>query len=168
MWKQGLDALFFEHCNVQKWSISCRNLALSFIPQAGHDPSPCIDLSSPLERERLSPSAIKAFFNIMERWKTSEAVGRALLGGVSRGRYHSLKKGRGKLDQDELTRVSLLVGVFKALHILHSEKLADAWMSLPNRNRIFGGGSPLDYLVHGGLPAFLNVRRLLDARREGV
>jgi hypothetical protein len=68
---------------------------------------------------------------------------------------------------DRLTRVSLLIGIFKALHVLYSEALADRWILMPNTNRLFGGASPLDYMLRGGLPAMLTVRRLLDARRAG-
>jgi hypothetical protein len=72
------------------------------------------------------------------------------------------------LDQDELQRVSFLVGIFKALNILFGEELADVWAHLPNQNRIFGGAPPLAYMIRGGLPAFQTVRRLLDARRGGL
>ena len=72
------------------------------------------------------------------------------------------------LAADTLLRISYLVGIFKALHILHSEALADEWVRLPNTNRIFGGQTPLAYLLRGGLPAMQTVRRLLDARRGGV
>jgi len=41
-------------------------------------------------------------------------------------------------------------------------------VQLPNRNRIFGGGTPLDYMIKGGAPAMQIVRRLLDARRGGL
>jgi len=71
------------------------------------------------------------------------------------------------LDVDRLTRISLLIGIFKALHVLHSEALADRWVQLPNTNRIFRGASPLDYMMRGGLPAIHAVRRLVDARRAG-
>jgi hypothetical protein len=72
------------------------------------------------------------------------------------------------LDADTLTRISYLVGIFKALNILYSEALADAWMQRPNSNRIFGGQAPLAYLIKGGLPAMQIVRRLVDARRGGM
>ena len=72
------------------------------------------------------------------------------------------------LDADTLLRISYLIGIFKALHILHSEPLADEWIRLPNANRIFAGRSPLAYMLAGGLPAIETVRRLLDARRGGV
>jgi hypothetical protein len=39
---------------------------------------------------------------------------------------------------------------------------------MPNKNSIFGGGTPLDYMMRGGLLAFQAVRRLLDARRGGA
>ena len=71
------------------------------------------------------------------------------------------------LDQDALTRISLLVGIFKALNILYSPALADAWISLPNRNAMFRGESPLAYMIQRGQPGMVHVRQLLDARRGG-
>jgi hypothetical protein len=91
-----------------------------------------------------------------------------LLGGISNGAYYELKKaGARVLDQDRLTRISLLTGVFKALNILYSKKLADRWVALPNTNPMFGGETPLAYMIKGGVPAVLRVRQLLDARRGG-
>lgn len=138
-------------------------------PVGKYDVSPLVDLSDKENRARLTPSALKAFFNILARWNVGEDDGLQLLGGISRGRFYTLKKNpAGVLDQDKLQRVSLLVGIFKALNILHSEQLADAWVSLPNKNRIFAGQTPLQLMVKGGLPSMLVVRRLLDARRGGV
>lgn len=51
---------------------------------------------------------------------------------------------------------------------LHSLKLADEWAGLPNTNRIFAGMTPLAYMLRGGAPAMLTVRRLLDARRGAL
>lgn len=88
-----------------------------------------------------------------------------LMVGISRGKYYALKKNpAGVLDQDKLQRISLLVGIFKALNILYAEKLADAWVTLPNTNRLFAGQTPVE-LARGGLPGMMVVRRLLDARR---
>jgi uncharacterized protein (DUF2384 family) len=138
-------------------------------PATRYEPSPLVDLSARAERERLSPSAIKAFLNIMEKWHVRDEDARALLGGISNGRFYETKKQPQRtLDADTLTRISYLVGIFKALNILHSEALADAWMQRPNSNRIFGGQTPLAYLIKGGLPAMQTVRRLLDARRGGM
>jgi hypothetical protein len=77
------------------------------------------------------------------------------------------KKPDRLLDADRLTRISYVIGIYKALRILHSDKIADAWVQLPNRHTIFAGGTPLAYMSHGGLPAMQTVRRLLDGRRAG-
>ena len=138
-------------------------------PASRYDPSPLVDLTARRERERLSPSALKTFFKIIGRWQVRDEDARALLGGVSNGPYYQMKKSPNRvLDADTLLRVSYLVGIFKALHILYSDALADEWVRLPNTNRLFAGQSPLAYMLAGGMPAMHIVRRLLDARRGGV
>lgn len=138
-------------------------------PAGNYDPAPLIDLSDGAERERLSSGAVRAFFNIMDRWAVRNEDARQLLGGVSNGAFHQMKREPARtLDEDRLARISYLVGIYKALHILHGPELADRWMSLPNSNRIFRGSTPLAFLMRGGLPAFATVRRLLDARRGGL
>jgi len=126
------------------------------------------DLSNKLVQERLSPAAIKGFLQLSKCWKLRDEDARALLGGVSNGAYYALKRRPKKtLDQDKLTRISLLVGIFKSLNILYSHKLADAWVQLANTNPMFGGDTPLAYVLRGGLPAMIRVRQMLDARRGG-
>lgn len=138
-------------------------------PTTRYEPSPLIDLTAKAVRDRLSPAAARAFLNIMDRWNIRDEDARVLLGGMSNGAFYDMKKNPDRvLDTDRLQRVSYLVGIFKALNILHAETLADAWIKLPNSNRIFGGVAPLAYMMKGGLPAMQTVRRLLDARRGGM
>jgi hypothetical protein len=137
-------------------------------PASLHAPAAAVDLSDRAVRERLSGPGLKAFFNVMARWRVRDQDARGLLGGVTNGPYYAMKREPDRLlDTDRLTRVSLVVGIFKALHVLYSEGLADQWVHLPNSNRIFGGSTPLEFMVRGGLPAMQTVRRLLDARRAG-
>ena len=137
-------------------------------PSTRHDVAPLIDLSDRADRKRLSLDAVRAFFNIMTHWKVCNEDARQLLGGMSNGAFYALKKHKDKpLSEDKLRRISYLVGIFKALNILYSEELADRWIQLLNKNRIFDGMTPKDYLIHGGLLAFATVRKLLDARRGG-
>jgi hypothetical protein len=137
-------------------------------PASRHAPPPAVDLSDAGARARLSAPALRAFFNIMPRWRVRDEDARLLLGGVTNGPYYEMKRDPDRrLDVDRLTRVSLLIGIYKALHILHGEALADRWVHLPNTNRLFGGAAPLDFMRRGGIPAMLAVRRLLDARRAG-
>lgn len=126
------------------------------------------DLSSKDVQKRLSVPAIRAFLKIRELWDLRDEDARHLLGGISNGAFYELKrKVRGTLDQDRLTRISILTGIFKALNILYSKELADRWVQLPNDNPIFGGESPLICMIKGGQPAMLRVRQLLDSRRGG-
>ena len=127
-----------------------------------------VDLSKKEVQGRLSRAAVPAFFKIAHAWGVRDESARHLLGGVSNGVFYQLKRGDKKtLDQDKLTRISLLLGIFRALNILYSRKLADVWISLPSSNPIFAGEAPLAYMIKGGLPAFVRVRQLLDARRGG-
>jgi Protein of unknown function (DUF2384) len=126
------------------------------------------DLSGKDVQKRLSPAAVKAFLRLRELWDLRDEDARQLLGGISNGAFYELKKNlRARLDQDRLTRISILTGIFKALNILYSKKLADRWMQLPNDNPMFAGDTPLSYITKGGLPAMLRVRQLLDSRRGG-
>jgi hypothetical protein len=137
-------------------------------PATRYHAAPLADLSDRTERERLSPAALRTFFNIMGRWQVRDEDARALLGGVTNGPFYAMKKNPERvLEPDRLARISYLIGIFKALNLLYSERLADAWVQRPNANAIFGGGTPLAYLIAGGLPAMQVVRRLLDARRAG-
>jgi hypothetical protein len=127
------------------------------------------ELSNKDVAKRLSPSAVKAFLKLASLWDLRDDDARQLLGGMSNGAFYQLKKsGSRSLDQDRLTRISLLTGIFKALNILYGNKLADRWVQLPNTNPMFGGETPLTFMIKGGLPAMLRVRQLLDARRGGL
>jgi len=138
-------------------------------PIAGFSDGKSTDLSKREAQVRLSPAAAGAFFKLMDAWGVRDEAARQLLGGVSNGVYYQMKRGQKKtLDQDKLTRISLLIGIFKALNILYSRKLADAWVGLANSNPMFEGEPPLTYMVQGGMPALVRVRQLLDARRGSL
>ncbi len=134
---------------------------------AGFSAELAANLADKQVQKRLSPAARKAFFKIANAWRVRDEEARQLLGGISNGAFYQLKAGEAKtpLDQDRLMRVSLLLGIFKALNTLYSQELADAWISLPNSNPMFAGQTPLAYMIKGGQPAMLRVRQLLDARR---
>jgi hypothetical protein len=132
------------------------------------------DLSNPAERARLSKSAIKAFVNIAEKWNLTEAQARGLLGGVASSTYHAWKtRPAGKrssvlrLDQDTLTRISLVIGIYKALHIYFDDRWSDRWMTLGNRGPLFQGHPPIDFIIQEGQPGMVQVRRMLDSWRGG-
>jgi hypothetical protein len=135
---------------------------------AGYDFESGADLGNASERAELSAAAIKAFMNLRKKWDLNEEQSRALLGGLASSTFHAWKTNpKRKLDQDTLTRISLLIGIYKALNIYFGKPWADRWVTLANRGPIFSGRTPLDYMVQRGQPGMLEVRRMLDAWRGG-
>ena len=120
-------------------------------------------------RERLTPAAIKAVIRLAGFWKLGGAEAAQLL-GVAERTWFRMKKGTwaGVLSQDEMTRASALIGIFKGLRIVFSLPLADDWISLANQGALYDGKRPLDLMLEGGIPAMLMVRRHVDAMRGGL
>jgi hypothetical protein len=144
------------------------NLAYAY-PASRFEPAALVDLNARSERERLSKSALQGFFNLATAWRLRDEDARELLGGLSSSAFYEWKKNPDRLlEVDRITRISYLIGIYKALHILYGDKLADEWVSLPNGNRIFAGRSPLAFMLGGGLLAMQTVRKLLEARRGGI
>jgi len=130
-------------------------------------PVPVALRPEPEARKRLSAPALRAFFPIAAAWHLSVIEQRALLGWPAASTFHKYKSGApGTLSFDTLTRLSLLLGIYKALQLLYPERaLADAWVRMPNTNEIFGGKPPLTLMIDDGIDGLYRVRRLLDGRR---
>ncbi|MES2130122.1 MAG: antitoxin Xre-like helix-turn-helix domain-containing protein [Pseudomonadota bacterium] len=138
-------------------------------PKSRYEPAVLVDLNARAERERLSKAALKGFFRLAAAWQLRDEDARELLGGLSSSTFYEWKKNPERvLDVDRITRISYLLGIYKALHILYGDKLADEWVGLPNTNAVFGGRTPLARMLGGGLLAMQTVRKLLDARRGGL
>jgi hypothetical protein len=130
---------------------------------------PSIDLADPAQQKRLSPSAIAAFVNIANIWLLKDTQALGLLGAATPATLLDWKtENEGRtLDQNTLTRISYLIGIYKALNICHGQELADSWVTLPNQNPIFAGKTPVGYMIENGQPGLALVRGLLDARCQG-
>lgn len=138
-------------------------------PKSRYEPAPPVDLNTREARERLSKSALKGFFKLCAAWKLREEDARELLGGPSSSAFYEWKRNPDRLlEVDRITRISYLLGIYKSLHIIYGDQLADEWIHLPNSNVIFKGSSPLGYMLAGGMPAMQTVRKLVDARRGGL
>jgi len=117
----------------------------------------------------LTGAAVKAVLRLVEAWGGSNAEGAALL-GVSESTWDRIKAGKwdGTLNQDQLTRASALIGVFKGLHLLFADSMADRWPRLANRGPIFAYRSPIEAMIEGGIPRMLETRQYIDALRGGL
>ena len=112
---------------------------------------------------------MRAFFNVGAAWKLRAEEQRALLGWPAESTFFKYKAGNvSALPYDMLMRISLVLGIYKDLHILYPEPdLADRWVRLPNNNPLFGGAPALTLMIEGGIDGLYHVRRLLDGRRGG-
>ena len=138
-------------------------------PKSRFETAVLVDLNDKAERERLTASALKGLFRLAAAWQVRDEDARELLGGLSSSAFYEWKKQPQRvLEVDRITRISYLLGIYKALHILYGDTLADEWVHLPNSNPVFNGRTPLAFMLGGGLLAMQTVRRLLDARRGGL
>jgi uncharacterized protein (DUF2384 family) len=121
------------------------------------------------DRVRLSGTALKAFARLADAWSLSNAEAAALI-GVSESTWDRMKRGRRAetLSQDQFTRVSALVGIFKGLHLLFANEMADRWPRLANKGPLFENTPPIETMIEGGIPQMLEVRRYIDAVRGGL
>ena len=125
--------------------------------------------SDPEVRKRMSGPAMRTFLNIAKKWNLTVHEQSGLLGWPATSTYHKYKAGQvGTLTFDTLIRISLVLGIYKDLHVLYADpELANRWIKLPNSNPLFGGKAALEFILSNGLDALYKVRRLLEARRGG-
>lgn len=121
------------------------------------------------DRARLTPIALNAFKTVADRWKLSGAESAALL-GVSESTWDRIKRGDWKqpMSQDQLTRASAAVGLYKGLRLLFADDMAFRWPKLRNSGPVFQNRSPVDAMIEGGIPLMIEARRYVDAIRGGL
>src|SRR3954470_15988400 len=126
-------------------------------------PDLAADRQSPDVRRRLSGPGIRTFFNIAAAWQLSGDEQRGLLGWPAPSTFYKYRAGDvGVLSFDTLTRLSLVLGIYKALHVLYPDPaLADRWVRLPNGHALFSGQPALTLMIDGGMDGLYQVRRLL-------
>ena len=138
-------------------------------PATRHEVDHWVDLRDATTRERLTASAVPGLVRLARVWGLSVEQTCALLGDVPASTWHAWKANPpADLGVDRLTRVSYLLGMYSALHVIFTGPLADEWMTRPNTNTLFGGAAPLDVVIRGGIPAMAAVRQYLDSQRGGV
>lgn len=118
----------------------------------------------------MSAAGLRAFFRIAQDWDLSADEQIVLLGEPGRSTFFNWKKSpeTARLGRDTLERLSLLLGIYKALQILLPQpSAADAWIKRPNSAAPFGGRRALDRMLAGNISDLVAVRQYLDAMRGG-
>ena len=118
----------------------------------------------------MSAAGLRAFFNIARDWDLSVDEQIVLLGSPGRSTFFKWKATpqSARLGRDTLERLSLLLGIYKALQILLPQPAsADTWIKRPNSAPPFGGRRALDRMLAGNVSDLVAVRQYLDAMRGG-
>ncbi len=131
-------------------------------------PDNLVDMSTTEARRALSPTALRGFSDIAREWNLDDNQMRGLLGGIAPSTLHAWRRNPDKrvLSQDAITRISLLIGIYRALHIYFGDP-GDFWITNPNDSPLFGGVVPLDFMLRTGVSGMYEVRRMLDAWAAG-
>ena len=113
-------------------------------------------------------TVLRAVIRAAEAWHLTNQEAADLL-GVPLATWNRMKSDafRGRLDQDKVTRASLIIGIFKGLRVLFNGPLTHGWPKAANSGPGFNGRSPLRVMIDGGIPAMIAVRRHIDALRGG-
>ncbi len=120
------------------------------------------------DRKRLSPACARAMRNIFREWRVPRHQAAALL-GVSLYSLNRIQndKWRGCFSQDQLTRASLILGIYGSLHSVFDEVLADQWVGLKNSGPLFCGKRPIEFMISEGVLGMYWVRRHLESLAQG-
>ncbi|WP_329959749.1 MbcA/ParS/Xre antitoxin family protein [Paraburkholderia translucens] len=131
--------------------------------------SPRRQLSEPT-MPQMSAAGLRAFFNIARDWDLNADEQIVLLGKPGRSTFFKWRHEpeTARLSRDTLERLSLLLGIYKALQILLPQpSAADTWVKRPNSAPPFGGRRALDRMLAGNISDLVAVRQYLDAMRGG-
>jgi hypothetical protein len=124
---------------------------------------------SPDDRLALGRAGLRVFLAIADEWQLPIAVRRTLLGDIAESTYHKWRGEQvGEVSRDLLERLSLLLGIHKALVLLFGEgDTGLRWLTSANTDATFAGRTPLDRMRDGSIDDLYAVRRYLDAWRGG-
>jgi hypothetical protein len=118
----------------------------------------------------MSAAGLRAFFNIANDWTLSADEQIVLLGAPGRSTFFKWKAApqTARLGRDTLERLSLVLGIYKALQILLPQpEASDSWIKRANTAPPFGGRRALDRMLAGNVSDLVAVRQYLDAMRGG-
>ena len=120
------------------------------------------------DRACLTPSAMMALRTLAHAWQLTGSEAAALV-GVSEAIWDRIEADAWErtMSQDQMVRVSAIIGLFERLHLLFADAMADRWPRLSNAGPLFGGRTPVEAMVERGVPGMIETRRYVDALHQG-
>ncbi len=135
-----------------------------------HDNRP----SASFNTQKLGRAGLAAFLSISEKWDLNTAQQTRLLGDLPESTFFKYKhlvkvKKDFELNKDLLERISYILGIYKALHILlPDDTAANEWIHKINSAPLFNNSTALSKMLAGNVVDLADVRRFLDGQRGSV
>jgi uncharacterized protein (DUF2384 family) len=120
-------------------------------------------------KTNVGAAGLRGFFRIAELWRLNNEQQIRLL-NVPESTFYSWKNNadRSRVSKDTLERISYILGIYKNLQVLLSDKdSAREWVSKPNKAPLFGGHSAIERMIGGNISDLYEVRRYLDTQVRG-
>jgi len=117
----------------------------------------------------VAAAGLRTFFRIADAWRMSLAEQRAALGNVAKQTLYNWREhpDASRLSDDQLDRLSYVLGIYKALHIIFTRpEQADSWIRRPNEAPPFGGKPAAATMFSGKMEDLMRVRRYVDGARS--
>lgn len=108
--------------------------------------------------------ALEVYAHIVKAWELDDSNAERLL-DVDSDTWMQIKNGTWSesLEQEQLMRISAVMGLHRALHSCFNESLANRWVKRPNTGPIFSGEKPIDVMIKGGLQVMIKVRHYMSS-----
>jgi hypothetical protein len=118
-------------------------------------------------RVTLTPTTMTALRVLARAWRLTRAEGAALI-GVSASTWGRFQAGTwsGKLSQDQLLRVSMMIDMYRGLHLLFDGAMADRWPRRRNGGPPFAHMTPIGLMTVRGTAGIIEVRRYVEEMRQ--
>ena len=128
--------------------------------------------NDPETRTQMTGPAVRGFLGITGDWGLTEAEQLTLLGAsISRPTLQVWKASgsRTPLNIDQLTRISLLLGIYEGLQRVFRQAPAEGvrWLRRARAEAPFGGSAPLEMMLHRGLAGIEETRRYIESAIGG-
>ena len=116
--------------------------------------------------EEEAGAMFRAALNLFRLWGVTDDQAAIIL-DLPRRTFARWKTGEiGRIGRDGRARLSILMGIHKALRIIFKEPARGyGWIKAPNA--AFSGRPALDVMLHGELTDLMRGRHYLDAERGG-
>ena len=120
-------------------------------------------------REQLSAPGFRALLDTATFLNITVPDALRLLGDLAPATYYRyVSKGAHNLNRDTLERISLVLGITKALRLIFvDDEAGRRWFHAANADVPFDGRTPLAHMLQGSIAHLYAVRAYLDAWRGG-